>query len=166
MNKLKIRGVLILLVLVVGLIYAIPSFLGKAELPQGWIGPKSKLKLGLDLQGGIHLVLKVDSIKAVGSRLNSIAADLKTQMINDRIHYGKVAPSSTDTLLVELRNKDEYDALTKLVTDAYPFLTETNTDPTPDGGTAVTYQMKAVEAQKIREQAVQQALETIRNRIS
>jgi len=165
MNKLKIRGVLILLVLVVGLIYAIPSFLGKTELPQGWIGPKSKLKLGLDLQGGIHLVLKVDSIKAVGSRLNSIAADLKTQMINDRIHYGKVAPSSTDKLLVELRNKDEYDALTKLVTDSYPFLTETNTDTTPEGGTAVTYQMKADEAQKIRDQAVQQALETIRNRI-
>ena len=58
MDNFKFRGILILAVVVIGLVFAIPSFLGKAELPQGWIGPKSKISLGLDLQGGIHLVLK------------------------------------------------------------------------------------------------------------
>ena len=132
MNNFKLRGVLILLVLVVGLIFAIPSLLGKTELPQDWIGPKSKLKLGLDLQGGIHLVLKVESIKAVESRLNSIAADLKAQMIKERIHYGKVVPEAPDKLHIELRNKEEYDALSKLVSDTYPYLTEI--DNTVDRG--------------------------------
>ena len=73
MDNFKLKGILILVVLVVGLVFAIPSFLGKGEMPQGWIGPKSKLKLGLDLQGGIHLVLRVDSIKAVEQRLGVIA---------------------------------------------------------------------------------------------
>jgi preprotein translocase subunit SecD len=165
MDKLKIRGVLILLVLVVGLIYAIPSFLGKVELPQGWIGPKSKLNLGLDLQGGIHLVLKVESIKAVENRLTSIAASLKSQMINERIRYGKIAPEETDKLRIELRNKEDNEALTKLVSDSYPYLTEINATTAPDGITAIIYQMKPQEAQRIRDQAVKQALETVRNRI-
>ena len=164
MNNFKLRGVLILLVLFVGLIFAIPSLLGKTELPQDWIGPKSKLKLGLDLQGGIHLVLKVESIKAVESRLNSIAADLKAQMIKERIHYGKVVPEPPDKMHIELRNKEEYDALSKLVSDTYPYLTEIDNTVT-EGVSTIIFQMKPVEAQKIRDQAVQQALETIRNRI-
>ncbi len=164
MDKFTVRGILILAVLLVGLIFAIPSLLGKTDLPQGWIGPKSKLKLGLDLQGGIHLVLKVESIKAVESRLTSIAADLKSQMIKERIRYGKVAPEAPDKLYIELRNKEEYDTLSKLVSDAYPSLMEINTTSS-EGITTIIFQMKAEEAQKIRDQAVQQGLETIRNRI-
>ncbi|HQI82190.1 MAG TPA: hypothetical protein PLR71_11610, partial [Deltaproteobacteria bacterium] len=124
MDKFKVQGLLILAVLVAGLFFAIPSFLGKAEMPQGWIGPKSKLRLGLDLQGGIHMVLKVDSIKAVENRLNTLSNDLKPHMIENRIRYSKVAYEAPDKVLVELKNKDEYDGLAKLVAESYPNLVE------------------------------------------
>jgi preprotein translocase subunit SecD len=165
MDNFKFRGILILAVVVVGLIFAIPSFLGKAELPQGWIGPKSKISLGLDLQGGIHLVLKVDSIKAVEGRLNIIAGDLKPQMISSRIRYTKVAPEAPDKLIIQVRSKEDADSLSKIMSDSYPFLTEVDTK-TEEGSTSFTYQMKAQEALKIQEQAVEQAIETIRNRIN
>lgn len=164
MDRFKIKGILILVVLVIALIFAIPSFLGKTELPQGWIGPKAKLRLGLDLQGGIHMVLKVDSIKAVENRLNTLAGDLKPHMIENRIRYNKVAYESPDKVLVELRNREEYDALAKLMADSYPNLVETDRKDTEET-TIVTYQLKPNEVRNIREQAVQQALETIRNRI-
>ena len=164
MDNFKFRGILILVVLVVGLVFAIPSFLGKGELPQGWIGPKSKLKLGLDLQGGIHLVLKVDSIKAVEQRLGVIAGDLKPQMISERIHYNKTAFLAPDKLFIQVRTKEDSEALSKLMIEAYPYLTEVDSK-TEEGSASFTYQMKSQEVQKIRDQAVAQALETIRNRV-
>ena len=164
MDNFKLRGILILVVLVVGLVFAIPSFLGKGELPQGWIGPKSKLKLGLDLQGGIHLVLRVDSIKAVEQRLGIIAGDLKPQMISARIRYNKTAVLAPDKLVVQVRTKEDSDALSKLMLEGYPYLTEVDSK-TDEGATAFTYQMKSQEVQKLSEQAVAQALETIRNRV-
>jgi len=164
MDNFKLRGILILAVLVVGLVFAIPSFLGKEEVPQGWFGPKSKLKLGLDLQGGIHLVLRVDSIKAVEQRLGVVAGDLKPQMISARIRYNKTAVLAPDKLLVQVRTKEDSDALSKLMAQSYPDLTEIDSKA-EEGATSYTYQMKAMEAQKIQEQAVEQALETIRNRV-
>ncbi len=164
MDNFKFRGILILAVLVVGLVFAIPSFLGKEEMPQGWFGPKSKIKLGLDLQGGIHLVLKVDSIKAVEQRLGVIAGDLKPQMISERIRYNKAAFIAPDKLVVEVRTKEDSDALSKLMVDAYPYLVEVDSK-TEGGSTSFTYEMKPQEVQKIRDQAVAQALETIRNRV-
>jgi preprotein translocase subunit SecD len=165
MDNFKIKGVLILLVLLVGLVFAIPSLLGKTELPKGWIGPKAKLKLGLDLQGGIHLVLKVESIKAVENRLTSIAEDLKAQMMKERIRYNKAEIDTTGKLRIELRTKEDKDAFSKVLTESYPYLVEVNETTAADGTTALMYQIKPEEAKKIREQAVQQALETIRSRI-
>lgn len=164
MDIFKLKGLLILLVIVVGLLFAAPTFFGTKDVPEGWIGPKEKIELGLDLQGGMHLVLKVDSDKAVGSRLTSIVSDLKGQMMTKRIHYKKVASESPDLLKVELRNPDDFDKLDELVREEYPYLKETNSS-TKDGITIVTYQMTEQESTDIKDKAVAQALETIRNRI-
>jgi preprotein translocase subunit SecD len=164
MDTFKLKGILILIVLVVGLVFAIPSYLGKGELPQGWIGPKTKLKLGLDLQGGIHLVLKVESEKAVEQRLGVIAGDLKPQMISARIRYNKAAFVAPDKLVVQVRTKEDSEALTKLMTETHPYLAEVDSQTEGDA-ISYTYQMKAQEAEKLRDQAVAQALETIRNRV-
>ncbi|HOJ14287.1 MAG TPA: protein translocase subunit SecD [Deltaproteobacteria bacterium] len=164
MDRFKVRGILILAVLVAAVVLALPSFLGKTELPQGWIGPKSKLRLGLDLQGGIHMVLKVDSLKAVENRLNTLAGDLKPHMIENRIKYTSVAFTAPDKITVDLRGADDYDALSKLMADSYPNLVEVDRKDEPEL-TRVVYQLKDAEVKAIRSQAVDQALETIRNRI-
>ncbi|HVN72952.1 MAG TPA: protein translocase subunit SecD, partial [Desulfomonilia bacterium] len=166
MDNFKLKGILILAVLVIALFFAIPSFLGDKELPQGWIGPKSKIHLGLDLKGGIHMVLKVESEKAVEGRLGIIANDLKPQMISARIRYSKVAFQAPDKLTVQVRSKEDSDSLSKLMGDSYPYLTEKDSKSEEGGMTTLTYQIKADEAQKIQKQAVEQALETVRNRIN
>jgi preprotein translocase subunit SecD len=165
MEAFKMKGILILVVLVIGLIFAIPSFLGETELPKGWIGPTSKIKLGLDLKGGIHMVLKVESDKAVEGRLGIIAGDVKPQMIGARIRYSKVAYVQPDKLSIQVRSAEDYDALSKLMSDSYAYLTEVD-KKSEEGMTTVMYQMKPQEAQKIKDQAEEQAIETIRNRIN
>ena len=50
-------------------LYLVPSL--SEDLPPWWSGflPQDKIHLGLDLQGGMHLVLEVDAKKAVESSL-------------------------------------------------------------------------------------------------
>jgi preprotein translocase subunit SecD len=165
MDKFKLKGLLILAVLIVGLVFAAPSFLGKNELPEGYPGPKQKIKLGLDLQGGIHLVLQVVTEKAVESRMNGILNDLKNQMITERIHYSKALVDTPETVQISLRVPDEQDKLDKLIQDKYQYLKDANKTTGPDGSLVATYKISLQEADTIKKQAVEQALETIRNRV-
>jgi preprotein translocase subunit SecD len=66
-RNLKWKLLFILFIMVVALIYLAPSVVG--ELPGLWgkILPQDKIHLGLDLQGGMHLVLEVEGQKAVES---------------------------------------------------------------------------------------------------
>jgi len=165
MDKFKVKGLLILAVLIVGVVFAVPSFMGKNELPEGYPGPKQKIKLGLDLQGGIHLVLQVITEKAVESRMNSVLNDLKNEMINEKIHYSKAVVDTPETVQVSLRVTEEQDELDKLIQDKYQYLKYANKASGPEGSTVVTYRISPQEAESIKKQAVEQALETIRNRV-
>ena len=164
MDRFKLKGLLILAVLVVGIMFAAPSFFGSKEVPEGWIGPKEKIKLGLDLQGGMHLVLRVVADKAVESRMNSTVSDLRAQMVKQRIHYSKAVSDSPETIQITLRVPDDYDKLSDLVRGSYPYLQEVNRS-SKDGVMTVEYRMSASQVATIRSQAVEQALETVRNRI-
>lgn len=164
MNTFKIKGLLIFAVIVAGILFAAPSFFGSEEVPEGWIGPKEKIKLGLDLQGGVHLVLRVVTDKAVESRMNSISSDLRTQMVSERIHYSGVSSDAPGALQVNLRVPEDFDKLSSLVRRSYPYLQEM--DRSTSGGTmTVSYRISPDEVSAIRDQAVEQALETVRNRI-
>ncbi|HNY66214.1 MAG TPA: protein translocase subunit SecD [Deltaproteobacteria bacterium] len=165
MDKFKLKGLLILAVLIVGIVLAAPSFFGKGELPEGYPGWKQKIKLGLDLQGGMHLVLQVVTEKAVESRMASVLSELRGQMINERIHYSKAVVDTPMTLKISLRVPDEYEKLERLVLDTHQYLKETNREKGTDGSLVLTYRISDKEAKNIRDQAVEQALETIRNRV-
>ena len=56
-KDIKIRVIITLLVTAAALVYLVPSF---TALPDQWkkYMPSDKLRLGLDLQGGMHLVSK------------------------------------------------------------------------------------------------------------
>jgi preprotein translocase subunit SecD len=150
---------------VVGLIFAAPSFLPKDTLPEdSWLA-KQKIRLGLDLQGGIHLVLQVVTEKAVESRMNGVLNELKNQMITERIHYSKAVVDTPQSVQISLRTTDEQAKLDKMIQDTHQFLKEAGSTGAPDGGVVVTYKISQQESDAIRKQAVEQALETIRNRV-
>ena len=77
MKDLRWRGALVLAIFVVALVYLLPT-LGK-ELPEWWVKffPDKKINLGLDLQGGMHLVLEVESDKAVENTVERLAQEIK-----------------------------------------------------------------------------------------
>ena len=79
MNKsIQWRLGLILLSVMVALILFLPSTPVGASLPDWWRQNVSKIALGLDLRGGSHLVMQVETDKAVESYIDNVAADLQT----------------------------------------------------------------------------------------
>lgn len=69
---------LILLSVVIALFLFLPSTPVGASLPDWWRTNVSKIALGLDLRGGSHLVMQVETDKAVEASVDNIISDLQT----------------------------------------------------------------------------------------
>jgi preprotein translocase subunit SecD len=82
---------LIVFFLFCSLLYLAPTLF--APLPSWWDGPflpKDKINLGLDLQGGIHLVMEVETQKAVEGQLDIIATDVEDTLNSKNLRFKKV----------------------------------------------------------------------------
>ncbi len=158
------RVSLILLFLVLSFIYLTPTLVGK--LPPWWKGvlPKDKIHLGLDLQGGTHLVLEVETQKAVEGTLDLIATDLEDSLTAQNLRFKHIARSGPDQVQLVFYDKGTVETAEKLVKKKYP---EMEILPVAEEGGFVNLKLRMNEktAQDRKDKAVAQALETIRNRI-
>ena len=64
--------------------------------------PKKTINLGLDLQGGIHLVLGVETHKHVQSQTDRAAEDLKSSLERKGIALKRIAREGEAAIAVEL----------------------------------------------------------------
>jgi len=148
--------VLIGVVLVAAVVYLLPTI-----KPTFW--PYKKINLGLDLQGGMHLVLEVDSDKAVENTIERISQELRSSLRKQRIRYTALDRINGTKILVKISGTENIEAFEKLLDDEYKDLrlARSNTAET----LAVTLDLPDSETDHIKKMAVEQALETIRNRI-
>jgi len=143
----------------------LPSVTG--ALPDWWTNgiPTPKIQLGLDLQGGTHLLLEVKLDDAVKTQLRRVADDLKREMKRNKIEVKSVTQDPSGAVLVTLPSADERSAFLdlagKIFSDMIIGLVPNSTAAGP------TYQMtyRPMELDQVRRNAMEQALETIRNRI-
>jgi len=101
---------------VLALLFTAPNFLSKdtvASFPS-WM-PASQMKLGLDLQGGSHLLMQVDEASLIKERLESLQGDIRRILRAERIGY-RLSNSGARSINVRLRKvEDATNALEKLV---------------------------------------------------
>ena len=89
--------------------------------------PKKTINLGLDLQGGIHLVLGVQTDKALASQTDRAAEDLKSALEKKGIGVTRVAREGGTAMVVQLASPQSWnDALT--VTGELPNFERRNAD--------------------------------------
>jgi preprotein translocase subunit SecD len=122
---------------------------------------KRALNLGLDLQGGIHLMLGVEADKHVTSQTDRTAEDLKKALERKGIGVQRIAREGNSTIQVALASPQSWnDALTAVA----EFSTFTRSDENQAAG---RFKLVMVERQinQLRDDAVRQGLETIRNRV-
>ena len=107
------KMVLILAVCGLAVLYAAPNLMGKEmreklrSLP-GWL-PTKTVSLGLDLQGGSHLLLEVDAAVVVKERAGGLVAEARTQLREDKIGYTRISglPEGVRLLLRDPADKDK-----------------------------------------------------------
>src|SRR5688500_7965024 len=124
--------------------------------------PKKAINLGLDLQGGIHLVLGVEADKAIASEIDRTAEDFKNALEKKGIGVRRVARDGAG-FVVELASPQSWnDALTVARAPEYGAL-EIGAQDANAGRFRMA--MADREVQRLRDLAVRQAVETIRNRV-
>ena len=163
MKKLRGRFLLLLMVTVVSCILAVPSFPWLYEsLPDGVrnILSHQGLSLGLDLQGGIHLVLEVEEERAVEIAVDRLRKAVEDLLAEKSIAVDDVSREGLSRITIDLQNESDMDEVQTLLDDDFPsFESERST------GTRLEYELRSEEAERIKTSAINQALETIRNRI-
>ena len=87
LKGIKIRAAIALVVCILGLFYLTPSL--TPDLPDVWKKylPMDKIRLGLDLQGGTHLVLEVDTEKALENTTERLANELKETLMGNKVRF-------------------------------------------------------------------------------
>src|ERR1041384_3512588 len=82
-RSLKIRTLILFgIIILCGAILA-PTFSNTDDLPS-WFPFKKKINLGLDLQGGLHIVYSIDLDKAVDDRASELKRDLESRFSDDK----------------------------------------------------------------------------------
>ena len=158
--RISLIGIFVLL----SFLYLTPTLV--AQLPAWWGGllPKDKIHLGLDLQGGTHLVMEVDTQKAVEGSLDLVATDLEDTLNSKNLRFKHISRTGSDKVSLVVYEKGTAADVQKLLKDKYPSYEQS---PICDEGgfAAITLRMNEKDALDRKDKAVQQALETIRNRI-
>ncbi len=166
MDKAWYWKVALVLVLVVGsVLYLLPTFLPNS-LP-GWYNDifEKRVNLGLDLQGGIHLVLGVEVEKALEDKADQYARDFKSAMKEKRIEFRRVfrVPGSWQ-IQFELKDGKDRARLEKRILEGYQNLEQVGVDEDEDGK-VVRISFKADYVEELRRNARDQARITVRNRV-
>jgi preprotein translocase subunit SecD len=157
LKNISWKLVVVFAVIVAAIIYILPTL--KADI---W--PHKKINLGLDLQGGMHLVLEVDSKKAVESTAERIAQEIRDQLKEKRLRNVSVDRIDGTRISVQVKKEENIDKFKTLLDDDFRDLQKIS-EKTDNGTYTVVLGLTANDRANIEKLAVDQALETIRNRI-
>jgi preprotein translocase subunit SecD len=156
---------LVLGICLLGLVYSLPNLFPRAQMEQmpDWL-PHEQINLGLDLQGGSHLLLEVDLGAVIEERLETLVDDVRATLRAERIGYrglgvrgGAVTltltdPASAPRALDLLEELDQGGLARELVFEQV-------------GGGRIEVRLSEEAAEQLRESAVTQSLEIVRRRI-
>jgi len=157
LKNISWRLVVIIAVIVTAIIYVLPTF--KPGILHG-----KQINLGLDLQGGMHLVLEVDTDKAVEGRIERLAHELRDLLKKERVRYRTVEHMAGTDIAIEIHGTKNIDKFRVVLDKEFPDLRVEKENPGADT-LEMTLTLPEKETDLIKKSAVDQALETIRNRI-
>ncbi|MCB2228386.1 MAG: protein translocase subunit SecD [Desulfarculaceae bacterium] len=164
-KNFAMKATLVGVVIILALLYLVPTLGGK--LPSWWTNylPADKIHLGLDLQGGMHLILEVETAKAVEAAVERTSQELVRRMHEDKIRAIRPQTEPGNKIAITLLHENDRAKLEDLIKQSYPDYKVASARTLSDGKIAMTLQLSAAAIKHIAEQASTQALETIRNRV-
>ncbi len=157
MKRISWRLIAIAAVLAIAVVYLLPTL--RHDL---W--PRKRINLGLDLQGGMHLLFRVDQDKAIESAIERIADEIRDALRQARGHYQTIEVVEGRRVMIRLTGQKNIDSFQSVLDKEFAGLRIVS-DQTDGETRSVTVSLPDKEIEHLRELSVAQALETIRNRI-
>ncbi len=157
MKTLSWKPISVLVVIAAAVIFVLPTI-----RPGMW--PHKKINLGLDLQGGMHLVLEVDTDKAVEDTIERLAQELRASLRKERVRVHSIDRVEKNRIAVRIQGEENIAKFNKLLDEKYKDIRLAGTN---EAGDIQTFKLDLPddEVEHIKKLAAEQALETIRNRI-
>ena len=162
MGNLNYRVVVFLFAFVFGVVFSIPSLTqstGDSNSTNEHNSSGKKITLGLDLQGGLHMLLSVKTEVALASKIKSIGTSLKYNLDDSDIVYDALK-IDTDKVIFDLLDKDDEKNVDAMLAENF-----SDSRLTKNG---MHYELSLTQelAKKTQQTAIDQAVETIRNRLN
>lgn len=106
LNSSPLRAALIVIVALAGILFTLPNFVAPATLNSlpDWM-PKKQIVLGLDLQGGSHLLLEVNREEIVTERVKELRREARSILANDN-GIGHLIKTDGSKLTIELTDPE------------------------------------------------------------
>ena len=164
MKKVGGRFTLLALVVVLSAVSFLPSYPAVFQTLPPWLKrafPNKGISLGLDLQGGIHLVLEVEEDRAVEIAVDRSVNAIQDLLVDKKIPVESVTRTGFAQVTLAFQKEDLKAQIQKAVEEFSTF----SEKPAAGAGGTLVYELSEGEIKRIKDSAINQALETIRNRI-
>jgi preprotein translocase subunit SecD len=157
--------VAILGICLVGLLLSLPNLFPREQMERlpDWI-PHQQINLGLDLQGGSHLLLEVDVGAVVQERLNGLVDDVRSNLREARIGYRGLGVRG-DAVVLTLTDPASADQAVALLDDLNPSTLDRELEVVQQEGGRIEVRLTESAVREMQDSAVRQSLEIVRRRI-
>ena len=125
-RNLTWRFIVVLVVILTGTFFLVPSLTD--SIPFWWKDNVQKIHLGLDLQGGTHLLTEVQTDVAVENTLHQYVQTLEELLDENKIPFIEVTVRNDQNIAVELVDQSANEKLMKIMKDNFPSLKNVNVE--------------------------------------
>jgi SecD/SecF fusion protein len=166
MTRFSIRGVIYVLVVILGLLSAAPNILPsslKTHLPQWYT--QTTLSLGLDLQGGSHLLLEADTNSLFAKQLESYSDILLQTLREEGVRYTKHTNHHQQQVNLSLRNPEDAAQVKALAIEISSQGDGTHALTVDASGANIVLSLDKAYRKALEKDAINRAVEVVRNRL-
>ena len=121
------------------------------------------MKLGLDLRGGVHFLLEVDTNTAIKNRLDGTLEDIKRRLREEKIRYKSLLVEKNQSINIVLSKETAQDSVNDFIQDNYPQFEISFSDNKPNN---IFLVLSDESISQIQSDAIDQNLTTLRNRVN
>ena len=121
------------------------------------------MKYGLDLRGGVHFLLEVNTAKVISDRIDTLETDVKRKLREGKLRNKTVSSPAPRVLKAEFTSEDVRDEARTLLASQYREFEMLSVD---DGLPAITMTLTSAMVDEIEDFAISQNIQTTRNRVN
>lgn len=169
----KFKVLSILFVCLFGLFFSLPNFLSNSQvdkLPSFF--PSKQVNLGLDLRGGSHLLIEVESSILVGERMDDLYNDLRSDFRTNNISITSIDISKNE-IFIEANKDTNFNSLEDIINKLSQDITsqfatiksQEEIDLLKISDNKYRLKLSEVAVESLRKRAVDQSIEILRRRI-